>query len=347
VAQLPKGACFAGAPGDPLMSTDVTGPARPAYVRLPVQFDPARLARDLETAYRFSWPPEEPFGFKDFIGSDVTVFHDGRWKGLALRAQSGDWRRTDPGGPGLEPYAPTEVLQLTPAFQEVIASFHCPLRTVRLSSLPPGAEIAEHCDTYHDFRYGQVRLHVPVVTHRDVLMLIDGQRVNWQPGELWYGDFSRPHRVENNSPINRVHMIIDAEPNEWLLSLFPVDFATEVRSQGVVWPEEHLKVPEEQLARLQCDFIIPAGLIRGIFEMDDGIPGQVDGHVRLVDGRLVMYVGERPLIALAPVAGDRFQMVGWNAERHVRFTAGAERVTGLDLVMRHGFDSTRLSFAIV
>lgn len=317
---------------------------RPAVLRLPMTFDAERLKRDLETAHRFSWAPEEPFGIKDFVGSDVTIFHDGQWKGLALRSQGGEWQRTDPGGPGLEPYAETEILEHTPYFRELVESFHCPLRTVRLSSLPPGVHIGEHCDTYHDFRYGQVRLHVPVVTHPDVLFMVAGERCEWKEGELWYGDFSRLHRVENNSPINRIHLVIDAAINDWLLSLFPDEFVDQVRAGGAVYFEEPIDLPAEELKRYECDFVIPAGLMRGMFEMDDGIPGEFAGHIRFDDGQLVMYVDERPLIALYPVERDRFCMVGWVPERSIRFTTDGEKVAGMEMVMHHGHDSTSIRF---
>jgi len=37
-----------------------------------------------------------------------------------------------------------------------------------------------------------------------------------QEGEYWYLDLSRPHRVENRSQIDRVHLVIDCVLNDWL-----------------------------------------------------------------------------------------------------------------------------------
>ena len=327
--------------------TETSASVNAPSLRLPMTFDQEGLERDLETSMAVSWPVEEPFGIKDFVGSDVTIFHDGQWKGLALRSQDGDWRRTDPGGPGLKPYANTEVLENTPVFREIVESFQCHLRTVRLSFLPAGVNIEEHCDTFHAFRYGQIRMHVPVVTHPDVVLMIAGERCVWKAGELWYGDFSRLHRVENKSPQHRVHLIIDATINEWLLSLFPDDFVAYHRERGILFHETPIALPPADLANYQCEFVIPAGLMRGIFEMDDGIAGQFDGHLRMVDDELVMFVGERPLIALGPLGEGRFTYVGWGAERHLQIETEGGRVSKLELVLCHGHDETRIQLAVV
>lgn len=324
----------------------LTAVKRPESLRLPMTFDVEKMQRDLRTAQELSWSVEEPFGFNDFVGSDVTVFHDGQWKGLSLRSQGGDWRRSDPGGPGLEPYVDTEVLAKTPYFKEILERFDCFIRTVRLSSLPAGVAIAQHCDTYHDFKYGQIRLHLPVLTHQDVVFVIDERRCEWQAGELWYGDFSLPHRVENNSPVNRVHMIIDVTLNDFVLGLFPPDFVAGLEEGGIVMHEDPITLPAAELARFQCGFVIPAGLMKGIFEMDDGIPGQFHGSIRSVGDELVLFVDERPLIALYPVAPRRFCFVGWMSERYLEFTTAEGTVSQLDLVMRHGHSSTRVRMAL-
>jgi len=78
-----------------------------------------------------------------------------------------------------------------------------------------------------------LRLHLPILTHPDVAFTIEGQRMNWKAGELWYGDFSRVHSVKNDSQIVRVHMVIDVQINDFVLSLFPEDFIARRRAEGI------------------------------------------------------------------------------------------------------------------
>ncbi|MNR24994.1 Aspartyl/Asparaginyl beta-hydroxylase [compost metagenome] len=47
--------------------------------------------------------------------------------------------------------------------------------------------------------------------------LVDGLQVPMHPGECWFLDLSRPHRVDNPGPGERVHLVLDCQPNDWLL----------------------------------------------------------------------------------------------------------------------------------
>ncbi len=38
-----------------------------------------------------------------------------------------------------------------------------------------------------------------------------------KPGECWFIDLARPHRVDNLGPGTRVHLVLDCKPNPWLL----------------------------------------------------------------------------------------------------------------------------------
>ncbi len=307
---------------------------RPVFVKLPRQYDPQKLMDDLNAAQRFQWAAEEPFTFKDFIGCSTQIYHDGKWKGLSLRAQGGKWDRTDPGGPGLEDYQNTEILEYTPYFKEIVESFDCHLRTVRLSLLPPGYRIEEHCDTFSDFKYGQIRLHIPIQTNPGVEMHIDGEKCYMAPGELWYGDYSKPHKVFNNSNEYRVHIILDATINENIMELFPEEFRSCVETEGVLYYQEPRYLPVERLREYECKFYIPASLMKGIFEMDDGIPGYFMAEMRVQEEKLTLIVDGRPLISLAYLGKHRFMMVGWTNERYFEFKMGESCVQSLKLVMR-------------
>lgn len=318
----------------------------PSSIPLKMSFDTERIQEELKIVNSFSWIPEEPFSFKDLWGSSPAVFHDGKWKGLSLRSQGGRWDKSDPGGPGLEPFEETAILKHTPYFKEIIDSLKCHKRSVRLSLLPSGASIEEHCDTYHDFKYGQIRLHIPLVTHEDVVIVIDGDRCKWQAGQLWYGNFAKPHRVMNNSPLDRIHMIVDVCINDFVLSLFPEDFVSQVRANGIIEHQEPVNLSQENLKEFECKFLIPAALMKGIFETDDGIPGEFEASIRLLKEQIVFFIEERPLISLVPISATRFCFNGWSCERYLEFELFNNSVSNLQLVIRSGYHNTKINLPI-
>jgi hypothetical protein len=183
-------------------------------LRLPMSFDPVRLQRDLKAI--------EAVKMQAHYGG----YHDGKWSAIGLVSQGG---RMDDLQMGNEPYQKTDLLKQCPYFNEVIDSFPCEKQRVRLMAIAPGGKIFEHYDLIETLDRGVVRLHIPVVTHPDVVFVIAKRRVVWKEGELWYGDFSFPHYVENPSQINRVHMVMDFKVDEFIASLFPKDYIEQKR----------------------------------------------------------------------------------------------------------------------
>ena len=108
-----------------------------------------------------------------------------------------------------------------------------PLAAVRILTLPPGGHIKEHFDYHTNFQYGLLRLHIAIVTHPDVEFVIGGERVSFMPGELWFGDFSMTHSVENKSDVTRVHLVIDVQINDFVLSMFPDEYVAGRRAEGI------------------------------------------------------------------------------------------------------------------
>jgi hypothetical protein len=105
----------------------------------------------------------------------------------------------------------TEVAQRCPHLLDIIAEFQCIKERVRLMRVPSQQRILPHVDIP-----GKARLHVPIVTHPDVEFRIEGTRIVMDPGELWEFDLTREHEVLNASPIDRVHLVLDLVPNDWL-----------------------------------------------------------------------------------------------------------------------------------
>lgn len=117
-------------------------------------------------------------------------------------------------GDEVNQYQPTAVLQFCPYLKSIIDGFHCQKERVRLMRLPAKESILKHADVP-----GKTRLHVPIVTHQEIYFLIEDTRIVMEPGELWDIDLTREHEVHNQSPIDRVHLVLDLVPNAWLTEL--------------------------------------------------------------------------------------------------------------------------------
>ncbi|HZZ87361.1 MAG TPA: aspartyl/asparaginyl beta-hydroxylase domain-containing protein [Caulobacteraceae bacterium] len=182
----------------------------PDRLRLPLAFDAAALARDLES-----------LGASEWIAHFVTQNYDGDWSVIPLRA---DARATHPikmiySDPTATAFVDTPMLAGRPAFRAVLASLRCETRAVRLMRLTAGSVIKEHDDGDLDAARGVARLHLPITTNVGVVFELNRRPVAMAPGELWYLRLSDPHRVANRGDTDRVHLVIDVVVNDWLNDL--------------------------------------------------------------------------------------------------------------------------------
>lgn len=159
-------------------------------------------------------------------------YHGGEWVGLSLYSIGGDSNRADAGHLYSPRFRRTSALRKCPYLWKILDELPCPKRSVRLSHLPPGGKILPHHDDC-GFQVGLLRLHIPLETHPDVELVIGDEKFNWIPGELWWGNFSRVHWVYNNSPIERIHLVIDVCATESLLKLFPEQMIAEQRQRSL------------------------------------------------------------------------------------------------------------------
>lgn len=294
--------------------------------RLSQGYDEDLLRRDLDNLRGLPRAPQ------------AGPYHDGEWTGLTLYEQGGDL--PDEPYPWLRHYGPTHALARAPYLAEVLSSVDCPKLLVRLLTLPPDAEIGVHSDAGSNFQFGSVRLHVPIVTHEDVIMVIDGERVHWRPGELWWGDFSRPHWLRNDSSVTRVHLVIDVQPNDFLLDLFPAELLAAQRSVGTGISTYRAPLPparrtDAELAAFRCQFALPSALTplfghgAGLRELTrDG-----DAVCEPADGVLVVSLGGRPAFALERVGERVFTVIGQPAGVFAEFD-DARRPTVVEFVVR-------------
>jgi hypothetical protein len=154
-----------------------------------------------------------------------TLHYEGEWSAIPLRSINGDANNVMISPIANTQYEDTAFLNECPYIKQVLAQFHCELMAVRLLKLNAGAIIKEHTDAELSFEKGEIRLHIPVTTHEKVEFYLDKERVTIKEGECWYMNFNLPHHINNFSPVNRVHLVIDARVNDWVKELFNSDAA--------------------------------------------------------------------------------------------------------------------------
>ena len=271
----------------------------PVTIRLPRTYDVERLVSDLKV-------------LRDVpSAAQPGPYHKGEWTGIALHSLGGK-DSVFPSAPGLDRYSETENLRRTPYFKSILDELECPKEVVRILFLPPGGHIKDHFDFHTSFQFGLLRLHIPIITHPDVAFVIDGERVNWAAGELWYGDFSKVHSVKNDSPIVRTHMVIDVQINDFLLSLFPEDFVERRRAEGISMSREPMPASESELRRFICDFRIP-GELMPMFVIGKPLSTLINGAtagVRVIDGKLTVLINNEPAFRLERLADNSFSISG-------------------------------------
>jgi len=182
-----------------------------ASLKLPFTFDAKRLQAELDQIQPDEW-----------VNHFNTSIYEGDWSGVALRSVGGAAQKLYPDPTATGQFANTEILGRCPYYQTVLATFRCPLTSVRLLRLKAGSSIREHRDYRLGYEDGEVRLHIPVVTNPAVAFFLQGERVWMQAGECWYLNVNLKHRVDNQSTTDRIHLVIDCVVNEWLAAFFPL-----------------------------------------------------------------------------------------------------------------------------
>lgn len=182
------------------------------YLQLPFHFDAARMQDEVNAVSRL-W--QLHFNQHDYTG---------HWSGIPLRSPGGDAANlyADTFSAGIR-FKDTPLLEECPYIRTVIDTFLCDKLSVRLLKLGQGAVIKEHTDVGLNFEQGEVRIHVPVVTHPLVDFFLDGDRLEMLAGDCWYINAGLPHRLANPSPVDRIHLIIDCEVNDWITGQFGRD----------------------------------------------------------------------------------------------------------------------------
>lgn len=179
-------------------------------LKLPFSFEARRLKADLSNIRPDEWIPH----FN-------RPFYEGEWSAVALRSVGGLSGQIYPDPTASGAFADTETLARCSYLREVLASFRCTILSARLLKLTAGSSIREHKDLNLGYEDGEIRIHIPVQTDELVHFFLNGERLSMQEGESWYLNFNLPHRVENRSPQDRIHLVLDCVLDDWLRAKFP------------------------------------------------------------------------------------------------------------------------------
>ena len=294
-----------------------------AAIRLPRTYDVERLRQDLQVLRDVQGAPQP------------GPYHAGEWTGIALNSMGGK-DSVFPSAAGMDHYQETENLKRTPYFKYVLDDLKCPKEVVRILFLPPGGYIKDHFDFHTSFQFGLLRLHIPIITHPDVIFMIDGQRMIWNAGELWFGDFSKVHSVKNDSPLVRVHMVIDVQINDFVLGLFPEDYVARRSAEGISLTREPMPASEAELRRFACDFKIP-GEFMPMFVIGKPLATLARGavaSVRLIDGKLAVLFDNQPAFRLERISSDTFSISGLPPGMTLKFKEDSNTVREVVLDMK-------------
>ena len=79
---------------------------------------------------------------------------------------------------------------------------------VLIVKLKANSNVAPHVDGGYSLMTAK-RTHIPIITNSDVIFTVGGETKYLKEGEIWEIDNSKQHSVNNNSDVDRVHLIID------------------------------------------------------------------------------------------------------------------------------------------
>lgn len=179
------------------------------YLKLPFQFDRARLQQDLDALITEQFNPHFNTGY-----------YNGDWSALPLRSIGGEVNHIYPDPTKKEDFKDTIYLERAPYISEILHSFGAPLQSARLLRLGAGSRIKKHRDFCLAYEDGEIRIHIPIVTNPDVEFYLEDERIIMNEGECWYLNFNLNHRVENNGSTDRIHLVFDCFVNDHIHSLF-------------------------------------------------------------------------------------------------------------------------------
>jgi hypothetical protein len=174
-----------------------------SHLKFAATYDVRQLQQELKHCLKMDWP----LHFNNFN-------YEGDWRSISLRSATGiaDDIYAHSGD---VIYKDTPLMAELDYIKSIVDAWKCEKESVRLLALTPGSIIKPHRDQGCSYADGNFRIHIPVVTNKDVLFTVDGQDLFLDEGTCWYMDFSKTHSIENKGGTNRVHLIMDCIKNDW------------------------------------------------------------------------------------------------------------------------------------
>ena len=131
-----------------------------------------------------------------------------------------------------EPLQPIRVIKddklydlISPIIKKIESIYNSKHARIWLAKLNAKKEIPLHVDSTDsqnnkrfdgDYSINIHRIHIPLITNKDVIFNINGEVKNLRTGECWEMNNNIPHSVQNNSDMDRVHLVIDILPEKWI-----------------------------------------------------------------------------------------------------------------------------------
>ena len=212
---------------------------------------------------------------------------------------------------------------------ELFAGAGLAFRLARFMKLAPGGVICRHTDSF--LSGGVVRIHVPVRAHPEARLFIDDERCDWDEGQLWFGDFSKPHWSVNGSPVDRVHLVMDVELDRTLIELLEEGGAKTMLLQRL--SSQHGRTTDQEaLRRFGVHVRLPAGF---------AIPGlgvaplehDTDAEVAVAGDELLVTVNGQPMLRAVPVSEEMVDLVGLSCEARLHYRFVEATPTALSMII--------------
>lgn len=199
-----------------------------------------RTWADLTDAFPFKFDVERMKADLARIDERVLIDHydvtlDRGWRALLLVSKYGEISGPESQRPtwDFSEFKRTAEVERLPYFKQVLDyldEHRVSQGRVRILRLAPGAGISLHRDIGAEvgcLAFDQVRLHVPIITNQKVTFFVGNERIQMQPGRLYYVNFSKAHYVKNEGDAARYHLVMDVKVNAWLRHAFPPTSAWE------------------------------------------------------------------------------------------------------------------------
>ena len=116
---------------------------------------------------------------------------------------------------------PTSELSNFPDLQKIQDWCKTDIDKMVFYALAPGAKLHPHRDLSGTYEFGKLYFHLPIITDPKCKFYVSKKPVVMKAGSIWALNTSYLHAVDNQSDINRVHLVVQVHVNDWVRSLLP------------------------------------------------------------------------------------------------------------------------------